>query len=116
MAFFTYILASRRNGTLYTGSTDALIQRVSQHKDKTFGGFTAKYGVDQLVWYESHASREQAFRRERHIKKWNRSWKLLLIETQNPNWRDLYDQVRLDGLKDAKDWVPASAGMSGNGD
>jgi putative endonuclease len=114
VAFFTYILASRRNGTLYTGSTDDLIRRVGQHKTKTLGGFTAKYGVDQLVWFEVHGSREGAFRRERQIKKWNRRWKLQLIEERNPEWRDLFDDVRLGDLKDAQDWVPACAGISGN--
>ena len=113
MAFFTYIVASRRNGTLYTGSTDDLVQRVAQHRNKTFAGFTAKYGVDVLVWFEVHETREAAFRRERQIKKWNRDWKLQMIEKENPNWLDLYDDFRLGGLKDAKDWVPAFAGMSG---
>ena len=113
MAFFTYIVASRRNRTLYTGSTDDLLQRVAQHRNKTFAGFTARYDVHMLVWFEGHDTREGAFRRERQIKKWNRSWKLRLIEEQNPDWRDLFDPVRLGGLKDAKDWVPAFAGMSG---
>ena len=89
MAFFTYIMASRRDGTLYTGSTDNLVVRAYQHKDKTFRGFTAQHDVTMLVWYEVHESREAAFRRERQIKKWNRLWKLELIETTNPGWRDL---------------------------
>jgi putative endonuclease len=113
VAFFTYIVASGRNGTIYTGSTDDLIGRVFQHKDKTFAGFTAKHGVDRLVWYEVHDSREGAFRRERQIKKWNRLWKLELIEKTNPGWDDLHDRLRLGDLVDVKDWVPASAGMSG---
>jgi putative endonuclease len=113
VAFYTYILASRRNGTLYTGSTDDLIARVSQHKAKTFQGFTAQYGVDQLVWFEVHDSRDGAFRRERQIKKWKRRWKVQMIEENNPDWRDLYDEVRLGDLKDASDWVPACAGISG---
>src|SRR5690606_4975391 len=71
MAFCTYIVASERNGTIYTGSTDDLVTRVFQHKNKTYAGFTAKHGVDQLVWFEVHESREAAFRRERQIKKWN---------------------------------------------
>jgi hypothetical protein len=114
VAFFTYIVASRRNGTLYTGSTDDLVQRVDQHRNKTFASFTAKYDVHMLVWFEVHETREGAFRRERQIKKWNRSWKLELIEKQNPDWLDLFDPFRLGGLKDAEDWVPAFAGMSGN--
>ena len=113
MAFYTYILASRRNGTLYTGSTDSLMIRVGQHKAKTFDGFTAKYSVDQLVWFEVHDTREGAFRHERQIKKWKRRWKVRMIEERNPDWRDLYDEVRLGDLKDASDWIPACAGMSG---
>jgi putative endonuclease len=74
VAFYTYILASRRNGTIYIGSTDDLIKRMGQHREKTFQGFTAKYGVDRLVWYEVHDGRETAFRRERQLKKWNRTW------------------------------------------
>jgi len=90
MTFFVYILASRRNGTLYTGSTDDLAQRVWEHKEKIRGGFTAKYGVDRLVWWEDGASREGDLVRERQIKRWNRAWKIELIERFNPAWRDLY--------------------------
>jgi putative endonuclease len=93
VAFYTYILASQRNGTLYTGSTDSIEVRTSQHKQKMLGGFTAKYGVDRLVWYEIHDSREDAFLRERQIKKWNRVWKLELIERTNPEWRDLTEDL-----------------------
>jgi putative endonuclease len=110
MAFFTYIVASGRNGTIYTGSTDDLVTRVSQHKNKTFKGFTSRYSVDQLVWYEVFESRSAAFHRERQIKKWNRLWKLDLIEKSNPGWDDLYDRVRLGDLKDAEDWVPPREG------
>ena len=91
--FYTYILASRRNGTLYTGSTEDLGVRVQQHKEKTIRGFTAKYGVDKLVWFEPHPSRDQAFQRERRIKEWRRSWKLQLIEAMNPDWLDLYERL-----------------------
>jgi putative endonuclease len=91
--FYVYILASRRNGTLYTGSTDDLRVRVEQHKAKKFSGFTAKYDVNQLVWFESHPSRDQAFRRERQIKEWRRLWKLQLIEARNPNWLDMFDDL-----------------------
>ena len=93
MAFFTYIVASGRNGTLYTGSTDDLIRRVSEHRDKIRPGFTAKYGVAILVWYEVHETRHAAFIRERQIKEWKRLWKLELIERANPGWVDLWDQV-----------------------
>jgi putative endonuclease len=92
--FFTYILASRRNGTLYTGSTDDLVNRVADHREGIRPGFTAKYRVTRLVWFETHLSRDAAFRRERQIKEWRRVWKLQLIEARNPTWRDLYDEVR----------------------
>jgi putative endonuclease len=93
--FYTYIVASGRNGTLYTGSTDNLAKRIYQHKTRAIPGFTAKYGVDQLVWFEAHETREGAFRRERRIKEWRRGWKLKLIEEQNPDWTDLYDQLNM---------------------
>ncbi|MGH6988228.1 MAG: GIY-YIG nuclease family protein [Caulobacteraceae bacterium] len=94
MAFWTYILASRRNGTLYTGCTDDLIWRVTQHKEHQLPGFTDRYGVTRLVWYEEHDSREEAFLRERRIKRWRRAWKIALIETGNPGWRDLFDDLQ----------------------
>jgi len=84
-----YILASRRNGTLYTGVTSNLIQRVHQHREASTAGFTRDYGVKRLVWFEQHATMEQAITREKRIKKWNRAWKLTLIETCNPDWHDL---------------------------
>jgi putative endonuclease len=93
LAFYTYILASRPNGTLYTGHTDALAKRIWQHKEKVFPGFTARYGVMMLVWYELHDTREVAFRREQRIKKWNRAWKIRLIREMNPEWRDLYESL-----------------------
>jgi putative endonuclease len=93
MAFYVYILASQRNGTLYIGSTDDLIVRTSEHKQELRPGFTSKYGVDLLVWYEIHDTREGAFRRERQMKKWNRAWKLELIERSNPGWRDLFEDL-----------------------
>ena len=91
--FFVYILASKRNGTLYVGVTSDLPGRMWQHKNKAVVGFTAKYRVDMLVYYEAHESAEAAIRRERQIKKWNRAWKLRLIEKANPGWRDLYDEI-----------------------
>lgn len=93
MAFYTYIIASRRNGTLYTVSTDGLIQRTTQHREKTFAGFTAKYGCATLIWFEPHDSRAAAFIRERRIKTWRRVWKLELIEKTNPGWRDLLEDL-----------------------
>jgi len=93
MSFFVYMLASQRNGTLYIGMTDDLPRRVWQHRTGGVPGFTSKYGVKMLVWYEAHESRESAFLRERQTKKWNRAWKLALIETSNPEWRDLWDDL-----------------------
>jgi putative endonuclease len=93
MSFYVYILASQRNGTLYIGSTDSLTKRMYEHRDKVRQGFTAKYGVDRLVWYEVFETREGAFRRERRMKKWNRAWKIELIERFNPGWRDLYETL-----------------------
>jgi putative endonuclease len=89
VAFYVYILASRRNGTLYVGMTDDLGRRIWQHKEGQLPGFTRRYGVKTLVWYEVHASREAAFLRERAIKKWNRQWKIELIEAANPDWTEL---------------------------
>ena len=89
--FWVYIMASRRNGTIYTGSTDNLWVRVQQHRKGTFGGFTGRYGCKILVWAEWHETRAGAFRRERRIKEWRRSWKLMLIEERNPTWRDMLE-------------------------
>ena len=93
MAFYVYILASRRNGTLYIGMTDNLIQRVWMHRNGVLPGFTKRYGVKTLVWYEQHETREQALIRERQMKKWNRGWKLETIERMNPAWSDLYENL-----------------------
>jgi len=89
MSFYVYILASRRNGTLYIGMTDDLVRRVWEHRIGAVPGFTRKYVVKMLVWYEQNETRETAFHRERQIKKWNRAWKLRLIERSNPTWQDL---------------------------
>jgi len=89
-----YILASRRNGTLYTGVTSSLIKRVWEHKSDLVEGFTKRYGVHILVWYELHSSMESAITREKAIKEWKRRWKLELIEGINPGWRDLYDELQ----------------------
>ena len=88
MSFYTYIVASQRNGTLYIGSTDDLSRRSWEHREKHRPGFTAKYNVSILVHYETFETREGAFRRERQMKKWNRAWKLELIERFNPGWVD----------------------------
>ena len=88
-----YILASKRNGTLYLGVTSNLVQRIWQHKNDFVEGFTKRYGVHTLVWFEAHESMESAIAREKAIKEWNRVWKLELIEKVNPTWRDLYDEI-----------------------
>jgi len=84
-----YIVASQRNGTIYTGVTSDLPGRVYQHRNKTFKGFTAEHGCDRLVWFEVHEEMASAILREKRIKKWERAWKLELIEKDNPTWRDL---------------------------
>jgi len=91
--FYVYILASSRNGTLYIGVTSQLVQRVWQHKQGLAEGFTKQYGLKTLVWYEQHDTAESAITREKQIKKWERKWKVGLIETENPYWNDLYDDV-----------------------
>jgi putative endonuclease len=93
MAFFVYMLASKRNGTLYLGMTDDLVKRVWQHRSGILPGFTKQYGVKTLVWYETHETRDTAFARERQMKKWNRGWKLKTIEEKNPQWRDLWNEI-----------------------
>jgi putative endonuclease len=90
---FVYILASRRNGTLYVGSTTDLVQRIWEHKNKVIVGFTAKYNVTQLVYYELHEDIMEAARRERRLKNWCRKWKLNIIENFNPAWKDLYNEI-----------------------
>ncbi len=84
-----YILASRRYGTLYVGVTSHLMQRIQQHREEAFHGFSSDYGVKMLVWYELYGTIETAITREKQIKKWNRQWKINMIESENPNWQDL---------------------------
>jgi len=88
-----YILASQRNGTLYVGVTSNLARRVDVHRTHTVPGFTSRYAVTRLVWFECHSSMESAIRREKQLKKWNRAWKLALVEGLNPDWRDLSGQT-----------------------
>jgi putative endonuclease len=88
-----YILASRKHGTLYVGVTSNLAERVAQHKRGDVKGFTQKHKVHRLVWAEHHETMEQAIVREKQIKKWNRAWKVQLIEEANPEWDDLYEQL-----------------------
>ena len=89
--FYVYILCSKRNGTLYTGVTSDLIKRIYEHKNNLVEGFTNKYAVHRLVWYELHESVEAAVAREKQIKRWRRDWKIRLIEKSNPGWDDLYE-------------------------
>ncbi|HVO65760.1 MAG TPA: GIY-YIG nuclease family protein [Syntrophales bacterium] len=92
-AFYVYILCSKRNGTLYTGVTSDLVKRVYEHKSNLIDGFSKKYNTHHLVWYELHETAEEAIIREKQIKKWNRRWKLRLIERDNPEWNDLYETI-----------------------
>ena len=92
-SFCVYILASRRNGTLYVGVTSNLAQRVWQHRESCVPGFTSDYGVKSLVWFEQHDFAEFAITREKQIKQWRRAWKIRLIEETNPYWNDLYGEI-----------------------
>jgi len=93
--YYIYILASRRNGTLYVGITSDLIKRVWEHKNKIAEGFTSKYNVNKLVHYEKFNDVYDAIQREKRLKEWRRKWKLALIEANNPSWSDLYEQVSI---------------------
>jgi putative endonuclease len=93
VAYYVYILASRRNGTLYVGVTNDLVRRVYEHRCRAVPGFTRRYAVDQLVWFEAHSEITAAIQREKSIKRWLRRWKTELIERTNPTWRDLYDEI-----------------------
>ncbi len=89
-SYFVYILSSQRNGTLYIGVTSDLLKRIWEHKNKKVDGFTKKYDVDKLVYFEQTENVMSALEREKQLKKWNRSWKIKLIENKNPKWQDLY--------------------------
>lgn len=91
--YFVYILASKRNGTLYIGVTDDLVRRVYEHKHEAIEGFTKQYRIHTLVYYEMANSIEDAIKREKQLKKWERNWKLSLIEKNNPGWKDLYEDI-----------------------
>jgi putative endonuclease len=88
-----YILASKRNGTLYVGVTSDLVKRIWEHKNNMIEGFTKHYSVHDLVWYKLHESMESAIGREKRLKDWKRVWKLKLIESKNPDWLDLYETI-----------------------
>ena len=93
MTYFVYILAGSRNGTPYTGVTRDLAHRVAEHRNGTRGGFTSQYGVSRLIYFESFEDIKLAIQREKQLKKWNRVWKLRLIESVNPEWEDLYESI-----------------------
>ena len=93
-----YMLASQRNGTLYLGVTSDLLARVWQHRTGAIAGFTCEYDVKRLVWFEQHATMDSAITREKRIKKWNRAWKLELIEAANPEWRDIAEELGFEPL------------------
>ena len=93
--FYVYILASNQNGTLYIGVTSDLLNRAYQHKNQTLNGFSKKYKVDKLVYYEIYADSLSAITREKRLKRWRRKWKFRLIEEKNPMWKDLYNEIGL---------------------
>jgi len=104
--YYLYILASKRNGTLYIGLTNNLVKRVYEHKENLVPGFTEKYNVHHLVYYEQFTDIHSAIAREKQIKRWKRQWKLNLIEKMNPDWKDLYDNF---------DCCPSVAEVDSNG-
>jgi len=93
IAFYVYLLASKKHGTLYIGVTNDVVRRVYEHRTKAVGGFTTRYSVDKLVWFEVYEDAATAIAREKELKKWKRSWKIQLIEAENPQWNDLYDSI-----------------------
>jgi putative endonuclease len=93
LSYYVYLLASGKHGTLYIGVTSDLVRRVYEHKTKAAPGFSSKYGVDRLVWFEAYDDPANAIEREKKIKKWRRAWKIRLIEESNPGWADLYDGI-----------------------
>lgn len=93
MAYYVYLLANERNGTLYAGITNDLVRRVWEHRDAEVPGFTKTHGIRTLVYFESFDGPEAAIAREKALKRWRRAWKIALIERENPDWRDLYDEI-----------------------
>jgi putative endonuclease len=93
MPYYVYILASKRNGSLYIGSTSDLVKRIWEHKEKLRQGFTQRYGIDKLVYFEEFQEIALMGQRERRLKEWRRAWKIRLIEENNPNWDDLYEAI-----------------------
>ena len=93
MQYFVYLMASGKNGTLYVGVTNDLIRRIYEHRNRLIAGFTSRYAVHRLVWFESTASVDAAIHKEKQIKNWKRAWKVAMIEESNPTWMDLYDTL-----------------------
>ncbi len=91
--YYVYILASKKNGTLYIGVTSDLVKRIYEHKNNLVEGFSKEYNVHSLVYYELHQEIEEVILREKQMKKWNRKWKMRLIEEKNPEWKDLYNEI-----------------------
>jgi putative endonuclease len=91
--YYVYILANNRNGTLYIGITSEIVKRIWQHREKVFQGFTEKYNINKLVYYEIFKDPQNAIKREKRLKKYKREWKINIIEKDNPEWKDLYDQL-----------------------
>jgi putative endonuclease len=105
LPFWVYMVADRRNGTIYTGQTDNLAKRATEHREGLRPGFSKKYRCKIMVWAEAHPTRSQAFIRERRIKEWRRSWKLMLIEEHNPTWKDLFEEV----WREDRHWLDLAA-------
>jgi putative endonuclease len=93
MSYYVYIIASRRDGAIYIGVTNNLVRRIYEHRTKAVTGFTAKYNITQLVWFEIYDDPISAISREKELKKWRRDWKVQLIEKDNPKWEDLYETI-----------------------
>ncbi|PDT87026.1 GIY-YIG nuclease [Bradyrhizobium sp. Y36] len=93
MAYYVYILASRRDGAIYVGITNDLVRRVYEHRIKAVPGFTARYNISRLVWFEAYDDPISAISREKELKKWRRAWKTQVLEKDNPNWDDLYESI-----------------------
>jgi putative endonuclease len=93
MAYYVYIVASRKDGAIYLGITNDIVRRIYEHRTKATPGFTSKYNITLLVWFEIYDDPVSAISREKELKKWRRAWKIQLIETQNPGWDDLYESI-----------------------
>ena len=93
MSYYVYIIASRRDGAIYIGVTNNLVRRAYEHRIKAVPGFTSKYNITQLVWFEVYDDPVSAITREKELKKWKRTWKIQLIQAENPEWKDLYDSL-----------------------